>query len=96
MDDPGNGLKINETKIDAYQGSDNMEWMQKWLDRRRVKALKKKVERMKREAEEAEVVPLMPMVETISARIRRERLVVLEKAVEKIEMQQDPGTSAQA
>ena len=62
-----------------------MDWLRKWLDRRRVRALKKKVARMKTEAKEAELVPLMPAMETISRRIRLERLVVLEKAVTEIE-----------
>jgi hypothetical protein len=65
-----------------------MEWIRNWLDRRRIKALKRKVARMRIEAEAAEVEPLMPAVETISHRIRKERLVVLERAVEKIEQQQ--------
>ena len=68
-----------------------MEWIQNWLDKRRVKSLKKKIARMKIEAEAAEIEPLMPAVETISPRIRRERLVVLERAVEKIEHQQKAG-----
>lgn len=71
-----------------------MEWISKWLDRRRVKALKLKIARMKIEAEAAEVEPLMPAVETISHRIRRERLVVLEKAVEKIDLLQTPDTQS--
>ena len=73
-----------------------MEWIRKWLDRRRVKALKLKIARMKIEAAAAEVEPLMPAVETVSHRIRRERLVVLEKAVEKIELQQTPGAQSSA
>lgn len=73
-----------------------MEWLHKWLDRRRVKALKLKIARMKIEAEAAEVVPLMPAVETISHRIRRERLVVLEKAVEKIDLQQTSDARSSA
>jgi hypothetical protein len=62
-----------------------MEWIRKWLDERRVNALKQKVEKMKAEAAEAEVEPLMPAMETISRRIRLERLVVLERAVNDIE-----------
>lgn len=68
-------------------GSD-MEWIQKWLDERRVKALKKRVERMRMEAEEADLEPLMPAMETISRRIRLERLVILERAMEDIERRQ--------
>jgi hypothetical protein len=64
-----------------------MEWMQRWLDRRRVKALKRKIEQMKRDAAEAEVEPLMPAMETISHRIRLERLVVLERAAAKLDTQ---------
>lgn len=65
-----------------------MGWIQKWVERRRVQALKEKVARLKTDAEkaeEAELVRLMPAVETISARIRSERLAVLEKALKKIE-----------
>jgi hypothetical protein len=65
-------------------GSD-MEWLHKWLDERRVRALKKRVERMRMEADEAELEPLMPAMETISRRIRRERLVILERAMNDIE-----------
>lgn len=64
-----------------------MNWIERWLDQRRVKALKKKVAKMKIKAEDAALVPLMPAVETISRRILLERIVVLEKAVEKIEAQ---------
>jgi hypothetical protein len=63
-------------------------WIQKWVDRRRIRALKAKVARLKIDAEKAEeedLVRLMPAVETISARIRSERLAVLEKALEKID-----------
>jgi hypothetical protein len=68
-------------------GSD-MEWLHKWLDERRVRALKKRVERMRMEAEEAELEPLMPAMETISRRIRRERLSILERAMNDIERRQ--------
>ncbi len=61
-----------------------MNWITRWLDERRVKNLKQRISRMKIKAEAAEAVPLMPMVETISGRILRERIVLLEKAVEKI------------
>ena len=61
-----------------------MNWLARWLDRRRVRKLKQRLARMKIKAQEAEVEPLMPMVETISGRILRERIKVLEKAVEKI------------
>lgn len=62
-----------------------MNWIKRWFDERRVKALKRKIARMKNEAKEADVEPLMPAMETISNRIRRERIVVLEKAIEKID-----------
>ena len=65
-----------------------MEWLHKWLDDRRVRALKKRVERMRMEVEEAELEPLMPAMETISRRIRRERLVILERAMNDIERRQ--------
>ncbi|MES2935942.1 MAG: hypothetical protein V4805_20935 [Pseudomonadota bacterium] len=62
-----------------------MNWIEKWFEQRRVKALKRKVARMKSEAEAADVLPLMPAVETTSHRIRLERIIILEKAIEKIE-----------
>lgn len=68
-----------------------MNWIQRWFDERRVKALKRKIMRMKNEAKEAEVEPLMPAMETISNRIRRERIVVLEKAIEKIDADKNDG-----
>jgi hypothetical protein len=71
----------------------NMEWIQKWLDERRVKALRKRVERMRMEAEEAELEPLMPAMETISRRIRLERLVILERAMQDIERRHVAGTA---
>ncbi|MGV3741949.1 MAG: hypothetical protein ACO1NO_06540 [Burkholderiaceae bacterium] len=71
-----------------------MEWIQKWLDERRVRALKKRVERMRMEAEEAELEPLMPAMETISRRIRRERLVILERAMQDIERRQEAEASS--
>ncbi|MES2538959.1 MAG: hypothetical protein V4632_24140 [Pseudomonadota bacterium] len=49
-----------------------------------------KIAKMKREAEAAAVEPLMPAVNTISGRIRLERIDVLEKAVEKIDAQRTP------
>lgn len=66
-----------------------MNWITNWLDKRRVKKLKQRLTRMKTQADEAEVEPLMPMMETISGRILRERIKVLEKAVEKIDALQD-------
>jgi hypothetical protein len=71
-----------------------MNWIREWLDQRRIKALKSKIARMRIEAEAAAVEPLMPAVETISHRIRLERLVVLERAVEKIEPKQTTGTQS--
>jgi hypothetical protein len=65
-------------------------WIQKWVERRRIRALKARVARLKIDtvkAEEEDLVRLMPAVETISARIRSERLAVLEKALEKIDRQ---------
>ncbi len=73
-----------------------MNWIERWLEQRRVKALKKRIARMKNEAKEAEVIPLMPAVETISHRIRLERIVVLEKAIEKIEAEKDAGPNPSA
>lgn len=72
-----------------------MGWIEKWMERRRIKALKRKLARMKKEARAAEEAPLMPAMETISRKIRLERIDVLEKAVEKIELRQD-GTAKQA
>ena len=62
-----------------------MNWIEKWLETRRIHSLKRKIARMKSEAKAAEIEPLMPAVETTSHRIRLERIVILEKAVEKIE-----------
>jgi hypothetical protein len=77
-------------KLNRQQGKrrNALGWIQKWVERRHIKALKAKVARLKTDvekAEEEELVRLMPAVETISARIRSERLAVLEKALEKIE-----------
>lgn len=71
------------------QGIARMNWITRWLDKRRVKNLKRRISQMKMKVEEVEAELLMPTVETISGRILRERIVVLEKAVEKIESQ--PG-----
>ena len=65
-----------------------MNWIEKWFEQRRVKALKRKIARMKSEAEAVDDLPLMPAVETTSHRIRLERIVILEKAIEKIESHQ--------
>ncbi|MGV3655148.1 MAG: hypothetical protein ACO1N5_13135 [Noviherbaspirillum sp.] len=65
-----------------------MGWIEKWIEKRRIKALKRKLSRMKKEARAAEEEPLMPAMETISRKIRLERIDVLEKAVEKIESRQ--------
>ncbi|CAN5154895.1 hypothetical protein BH11PSE11_BH11PSE11_32580 [soil metagenome] len=62
-----------------------MNWISRWLDRRRVEKLKQRIAYMKACAEEVEADLRMPTVETISGRILRERIDVLEKAVEKIE-----------
>jgi hypothetical protein len=62
-----------------------MNWFEKWMERRRIKALKQKLARMKREAEVAEVELAMPALETVSRKIRLERITVLEKAVQGIE-----------
>ena len=72
-----------------------MGWIDKWIERRRIKALKRKLSRMKKEARAAEEEPLMPAMETISRKIRLERIDVLEKAVEKIESRRD-GVSRDA
>lgn len=64
-----------------------MNWLQKWAERRRINQLKQRVARMKQAAAQAEIPPLMPALETISGRIRKERIVVLEKALEKIDPQ---------
>ena len=67
-----------------------MSWIEKWMERRRVKALKRKLAHMKKEARMAEEQPLLPAMETVSRKIRLERIDVLEKAVEKIESRRDP------
>jgi hypothetical protein len=70
-----------------------MNWFSRWLDKRRVNDLKQRISEMKMRAErvarlEAEL--RMPTLETMTGRILRERIVVLEKAVEKIEAQPGP------
>ena len=70
-----------------------MNWFSRWLDKRRVSDLKQRISEMKMRAErvarlEAEL--RMPTLETMTGRILRERIVVLEKAVEKIEAQPGP------
>jgi hypothetical protein len=67
-----------------------MNWISRWMERRRVNKLKSKLAKMKRAASAAAVEPLMPAVDTISGRIRLERIDVLEKAVEKIDARQSP------
>lgn len=64
-----------------------MNWITRWIDKRRVEKLKKRISQMKLCAETVEADLRMPTVETISGRILRERIVVLERAVEKIESQ---------
>jgi hypothetical protein len=59
-----------------------MNWIQRWMDRRRVKDLKIKIAQMKTEAEAAELDHLMLSACTISQRIQ-----LLEKAVDKLESQ---------
>lgn len=78
--------QINSKALSLAHSGDIMNWIERWMERRRIKALKLKIARMKSEAKAAEVEPLMPAVETISHRIRLERLVVLEKAAEKLEL----------
>jgi hypothetical protein len=73
-----------------------MNWFRRWIEQRRVKKLKLKIAKMKREAEAAAVEPLMPAVNTISGRIRLERIDVLEKAVEKIDAQRTPRSTPPA
>ena len=67
-----------------------MNWITRWIEKRRVEKLKKRILQMKLYVEAVEAVEAdlrMPTVETISGRILRERIVVLEKAVEVIEAQ---------
>jgi hypothetical protein len=73
-----------------------LEKLNRWLTRRRVEALKQRVARMKKEAKEAELEPLMPVMETITRRIRLERLVVLERAVKDIERREALTAAASA
>jgi len=56
--------------------------------------LKRRVARMKQEAKEAELEPLMPAMETITRRIRLERLVVLERVVKDIERREALAAAA--
>ena len=62
-----------------------MNWITKWRDKRRVDKLKARILKMKLCVDEVEADLRMPTVETISGRILRERIAVLEKAVEKLE-----------
>lgn len=64
-----------------------MNWIMNWLDKRRVKDLKRRISQMKAKAEEVEAELRMPTLETISGRILQERIELLEKAVEKLESQ---------
>jgi hypothetical protein len=69
-----------------------MNWITRWLDKRRVSELKQRISQMKMRAERAaelEAELRMPTLETMTGRILRERIVVLEKAVEKLEAQPD-------
>ena len=71
-----------------------MNWFSSWLDKRRVRDLKRRIAQMKMRAEQAAEIEAelrMPTLETMTGRILQERIVVLEKAVEKIEAQ--PGTA---
>lgn len=72
------------------QGIVRMNWVTRWLEKRRVKDLKRRISQMKIKAEEVEAELHMPTLETTSGRILKERIVLLEKAVEKLESQ--PGT----
>lgn len=70
-----------------------MNWFSRWLDKRRVIDLKRRISEMKMRAERAAEVEAelrMPTLATMTGRILRERIVVLEKAVEKIESQPGP------
>lgn len=73
-----------------------MNWIDRWLEQRRVRALKQRIARMKSEVQAAEVEPLMPVLDTFNHRVLLERIIVLEKAVEKIEMGRvgSPDTSS--
>jgi hypothetical protein len=64
-----------------------MNWITRWLEKRHVDQLKARILKMKLCVETVEADLRMPTVETISGRILRERIVVLEKAVEKLESQ---------
>lgn len=66
-----------------------MNWITRWLDKRRVKDLKRRISQMKIKAEEVEAELRMPTLETISGRILHERIELLEKAVEKLESPPD-------
>ena len=64
-----------------------MNWIKSWIDKRHMRDLKRKIEKMKTQVEEVEADLGMPTLETISGRILRERIDLLEKAVETIESQ---------
>lgn len=66
-----------------------MNWLEKWCERRRIEALQRRVARMREQAAKAEeeaLARLMPAMETITGRIRDERLAVLEKALDKVKV----------
>lgn len=64
-----------------------MNWIEIWLERHRLNSLKRRIARMKSEAKaaDAEPEPLTPRLKTNANRLRKEKIVVLEKAVEKLE-----------
>ena len=70
-----------------------MNWIARWLEKRRVEQLKARILKMKLCVEAVEADLRMPTVETISGRILRERIVVLEKALEKLESEEGEGNA---
>jgi len=66
-----------------------MNWLEKWIARRRVKALKSKISEMKQDAKAAQEDQLALSAATITHRIE-----LLEKAVEKIEASANPSHSS--
>lgn len=75
-----------------------MNWIAIWIEQRRLRALKRQIARMKNAAKaaEAEPEPLTPRIETLYNRLRKEKIVILEKTVERIEAKRKthpPGES---
>jgi hypothetical protein len=70
-----------------------MIWLEQWIERRRLHSLKQKIARLKKEAAEAENYTGLPAFDGATQKIRLERIVVLEQAVDKLEGGKRPAAS---